>query len=318
MCSGPVACCAWDCRTSSARSPRARAARGTTLHPRHGSADADRQADRADRLVRLGAHPLTWEFARELLDKAGFRRVVRCASGYRQRARRHRGAGQPRAREPLRRGRPLTRSGSLVVLSPHWTMGCSVAASCSRVTPTASSSPSRGPAAGRRSPHRVGRRGRLRGGRRRGRRRRAEDRAALSVLGARPRWLPFRDASTAAPSAWTRWRRPWPGPCWPVGPRRSRSRSASSTTITARHTRRRSGSSARRRGALASLRRGDLPPLRGGGRGRLAALHAAGLNPAPLPPAGRRALGRKRRAVACYRSQLPRWRARAGRAGSTR
>jgi LmbE family N-acetylglucosaminyl deacetylase len=135
--------------------------------------------------------------------------------------------------------------------------------------------------------------------------RRAEDRAALGVLRARPRWLPFRDAQYGGPvgvdavapalAAAVLVCRP-ATVAIPLGLFHDDHRTAHAAAL------RLLGHAPGVRWLVyadAIYRR-----LAGAVEERLAALRAAGLDPAPLPPVTRRALGRKRRALACYRSQL--------------
>jgi LmbE family N-acetylglucosaminyl deacetylase len=135
--------------------------------------------------------------------------------------------------------------------------------------------------------------------------RRAEDRAALAALGARPRWLPFPDAQYGGPVG-----------AEAVAPALAAAVLACRPSVVAIplglfHDDHRTAHAA----GLGLL--GRAPGVRwllyadaiyrriaGAVEGRLAALHAAGLTPAPVPPAPRRHAARKRRAVACYRSQL--------------
>jgi LmbE family N-acetylglucosaminyl deacetylase len=135
--------------------------------------------------------------------------------------------------------------------------------------------------------------------------RRAEDRRALALLGACPRWLPFLDAQYGGPVA-----------ADAVAPALAAELLACRPDTVAIplglfHDDHRTTHAA----ALGLL--GRVPGARwllyadalyrripGLVEARLQALRAAGLAPAPLPPARPRHRARKRRAVARYRSQL--------------
>ncbi|HEX9820270.1 MAG TPA: PIG-L family deacetylase [Methylomirabilota bacterium] len=135
--------------------------------------------------------------------------------------------------------------------------------------------------------------------------RRAEDRRALSVLGARPRWLPFSDAQYGGPLA--------PAAVTPalaeavLGCRPA----VVAIPLGLFHDDHKTTHAAARR--LLGARPGvewlfyaDAIYRRVGGAvdERLAELRAAGLAPRPVAPTARRHPALKRRAVACYRSQL--------------
>jgi LmbE family N-acetylglucosaminyl deacetylase len=136
--------------------------------------------------------------------------------------------------------------------------------------------------------------------------RRAEDLAALDMLGARPVWLPFRDRQYGGPP-----RRAalaaalgrildavQPGAVLlPLGLYHSDHRLASDATLTLRHA---SGATRWFAYADAVYRAFEGDPV---GQ-RLGELAAAGVRARRVPASRGRTPARKRRAIACYRSQL--------------
>lgn len=136
-------------------------------------------------------------------------------------------------------------------------------------------------------------------------RRRAEDRAALALLGARARWLPFRDAQYGAPvspdlvvvrlAGAIRACRP-DAVAIPLGLFHDDHRTTHEAGLRL----------ARRWPQLTWLLYADALYRRIDGLvdERLESLRAAGLVAVPLPPADARRDDVKRRAVACYASQL--------------
>jgi LmbE family N-acetylglucosaminyl deacetylase len=135
--------------------------------------------------------------------------------------------------------------------------------------------------------------------------RRAEDRAALAVLGARPRWLPFLDAQYGGPAgvdaivaglaAAVRACRP-DVVAIPLGLFHEDHTSTHEAGLRL----------ARRWPQLTWLLYADALYRRINGlvEDRLARLHGDGFTPVPLPPPSLRRHELKRRAVACYASQV--------------
>lgn len=135
--------------------------------------------------------------------------------------------------------------------------------------------------------------------------RHAEDRAAMAVLGARPRWLPFRDAQYGGPI----------GPDAVVAGLATAVRAYRPDVVAIplglfhddhKTTHEAGLRLARRWPQLTWLVYADALYRRIGGlvEEQLARLRSAGLGPVPLPPPPVRRDELKRRAVACYASQL--------------
>src|SRR5581483_8324878 len=166
------------------RDPRlSRRRPGVLVRARRAREERRRQARDADRLVRLGAHAVQLGLRARMAARGALPR--RAALRVRRDARalpRARAPRQPRAREPVRGGGAV--SGALV-LSPHLddaVLGCGawIAAHAGvRVLTVFAGAPSA--AAGIAA-------------------RRAEDRAALELLGAEPEWLDWCDDQYGVPA----------------------------------------------------------------------------------------------------------------------
>jgi LmbE family N-acetylglucosaminyl deacetylase len=135
--------------------------------------------------------------------------------------------------------------------------------------------------------------------------RRGEDHAALLVLGARPRWLPFRDAQYGGPLTVEAVAS---GLAEAILPRRP---AAVAIPLGLFHDDHKTTHAAGlrllgRAPGVTWLLYADAIYRRipGAVDERLAQLRGAGLDPVPVPPTARRPTALKRRAVACYRSQL--------------